>query len=118
MGSPSSSLTIRGRSPRPRKVPPVVVDFLADDSILLVFLVVGFGAGLGAVRVKGVSVGPAAALFVGLAVGAVDETLSGAEGLGLLRELGLVLFTYTVGLASGPTFFAGLRRGGAQADRA
>ena len=56
-----------------------MVDFLADDSILLVFLVVGFGAGLGAVRVKGVSVGPAAALFVGLAVGAVDETLSGAE---------------------------------------
>jgi putative transport protein len=92
-----------------------VVDFLADDSILLVFLVVGFGAGVGAVRVKGVSLGPAAALFVGLAVGAVDETLSGAEGLGLLRELGLVLFTYTVGLASGPTFFAGLRRGGAEA---
>ena len=92
-----------------------MVDFLADDSILLVFLVVGFGAGLGAVRVKGVSLGPAAALFVGLAVGAVDETLSGAEGLVLLRELGLVLFTYTVGLASGPTFFAGFRRGGAQA---
>jgi putative transport protein len=92
-----------------------VVDALADDSILLVFLVVGLGAGVGAVRVKGVSLGPAAALFVGLAVGAVDEALSGAEGLGLLRELGLVLFTYTVGLASGPTFFAGLKRGGAEA---
>jgi putative transport protein len=92
-----------------------VVDFLADDAVLLVFLVVGLGAGLGALRVKGVSLGPAAALFVGLAVGAVDEALSGAEGLGLLRELGLVLFTYTVGLASGPTFFAGIRRGGARA---
>jgi AspT/YidE/YbjL antiporter-like protein len=92
-----------------------VVDFFADDAILLVFLVVGLGAGIGAVPVRGVSLGPAAALFVGLAVGALDEALSEAEGLGLLRELGRVLFTYTVGLASGPTFLAGLRRGGAQA---
>ena len=92
-----------------------MIDVLADDSILLVFLVIALGAGIGAVRIKGVSLGPAAALFAGLAVGAVDESLSEADGLGLLRELGLVLFTYTIGLASGPTFFAGLRRGGAQA---
>jgi putative transport protein len=92
-----------------------VVDFLADNAVLLVFLVVGLGAGLGVVRVKGVSLGPAAALFVGLAVGAVDDALSDAEGLSVLRELGLVLFTYTIGLASGSTFLAGLRRGGAQA---
>ena len=41
-----------------------VVDALADDAILLAFLVVGLGAGLGAVRIKVVSLGPAAALFV------------------------------------------------------
>jgi putative transport protein len=92
-----------------------MVDFLADDAVLLVLLVVALGAGFGAIPVKGVALGPAAALFVGLAVGAVDDSLGGAQGLGTLRELGLVLFTYTVGLASGPTFFAGLRRGGAQA---
>ncbi|HEX4981958.1 MAG TPA: hypothetical protein VFV63_09675, partial [Ilumatobacteraceae bacterium] len=90
-------------------------DFLLDDAILLVFLVLGVGAGVGSIRVKGISLGPAAALFVGLAVGAVDDAVGAADGLGLLRELGLVLFTYTVGLASGPTFFAGLRRGGALA---
>jgi putative transport protein len=92
-----------------------MVDFLADDTVLLVFFVVGVGAGLGAVHVKGIALGPAAALFVGLAVGAVDEELSTAEGLDILRQLGLALFTYTVGLASGPTFLAGLRRGGAWA---
>jgi putative transport protein len=92
-----------------------VPDFLVDDAILLVFLVIGVGAGVGSVRVRGISLGPAAALFVGLAVGAVDDAVSGADGLGLLRQLGLVLFTYTVGLASGPTFLAGLRRGGALA---
>jgi putative transport protein len=90
-------------------------DFVVDDAILLVFLVVGVGAGLGSVRVRGISLGPAAALFVGLAAGAVDDTVGAADGLGLLRQLGLVLFTYTVGLASGPTFVAGLRRGGALA---
>lgn len=92
-----------------------MIDFLADHTVLVVFGVVGLGAGLGAVRVKGVAVGPAAALFVGLAVGAIDEQLSAANGLDVLRELGLVLFTYTVGLASGPTFVAGMRRGGAAA---
>ncbi len=92
-----------------------MIDHLADDPILLVFLVVGIGAGIGTLRYRGLAVGPAAALFVGLAVGAIDDRLSGASGLGLLRELGLVLFTYTLGLASGPTFAAGLRRGGAKA---
>ena len=42
-----------------------IVDVVADDAILLVFLTVGLGAGLGAVRIKGVALGPAAALFVG-----------------------------------------------------
>ena len=79
-------------------------------------LAIALGAGVGAVRIKGVSLGPAAALFVGLAIGAVDESLSGAQGLSVLRELGLVLFTYTIGLASGPTFFNGVRRGGAVAS--
>ncbi len=90
-------------------------DFLVDDAILLVFLVLGVGAGAGSIRVKGISLGPAAALFIGLAVGAIDDAVGAADGLGLLRQLGLVLFTYTVGLASGPTFLAGLRRGGALA---
>jgi putative transport protein len=89
-----------------------VVDLLAGDPILLAFLVMGLGAGVGAVSVRGVSLGPAAALFVGLAFGAIDTSLSSAEGLTLLRELGLVLFTYTIGLASGPTFLSGLRRRG------
>lgn len=90
----------------------MVVDLLAGDAILLAFVVIALGAGAGAIRVRGVVLGPAAALFAGLAIGALDESLSGAEGLALLRELGLVLFTYTVGLASGPTFVNGARRGG------
>lgn len=92
-----------------------MLDFFVDDPILLVFVVLGLGAAVGSLRFRSFALGPAAALFVGLAIGAIDEEISGAAGLGLLKELGLVLFTYTVGLASGPTFFAGLKRGGAQA---
>jgi putative transport protein len=92
-----------------------VVDLLAGDPVLLAFLVMGLGAGVGAIHARGVALGPAAALFAGLAIGSVDESLSGAEGLGLLRELGLVLFTYTIGLASGPVFVHGIRRSGVAA---
>jgi putative transport protein len=89
-----------------------MVDFLVEEPVLLVFIVVGVGAALGTVRVRGVSIGPAAALFVGLAFGALDDALTGAAALAVLRELGLVLFTYTIGIASGPSFFSALRRGG------
>jgi putative transport protein len=92
-----------------------LIDVFANDSVLLVFMVMAVAAALGAVRLRGVALGPAAALFAGLGVGAIDESLSGADGLGRLRELGLVLFAYTLGLASGPAFFAGLRRGGVRA---
>jgi putative transport protein len=101
----------------PRSAPDVlrsaaVVDFLVDEPLLLLLIVMGLGAGLGTIHVHGISIGPAAALFAGLAVGAIDDSLSEAPGLDILRELGLVLFTYTVGIASGPSFFAALRRGG------
>lgn len=92
-----------------------LVDVFADDSVLLVFVVMAVAAALGAIRLRGVALGPAAALFAGLGVGAIDQSLSGAAGLAQLRELGLVLFAYTLGLAAGPAFFAQLRRGGAQA---
>ena len=92
-----------------------LTEVFANDSVLLVFAVMAVAAALGSIRLRGVALGPAAALFAGLGVGAIDESLSGGEGLAVLRELGLVLFTYTLGIAAGPAFFAGLRRGGAAA---
>ncbi len=89
-----------------------MVTFLADNPLLLLFAVVAFGSAVGAVNVRGISLGPAAALFAGLAIGAVDERLTTPALLAGLQTLGLVLFTYTVGLASGPNFVSGLRRSG------
>lgn len=91
-----------------------LVDVFAKDSVLLVFVVMAVAAAIGAIKLKSVALGPAAALFTGLGVGAIDDRLSGASGLNVLREMGLVLFTYTLGLAAGPAFFSGMRRGGAR----
>lgn len=83
---------------------------LEDNPLLVLFLVVGLGGALGRVRFHGVGLGPAAALFVGLAVSAVDADLANVPPI--VPTLGLGLFIYTVGLASGPSFLAGVRHGG------
>lgn len=103
--------------PCPRRVwaigPPLMgdcmIDLLAENPLLLLFVVSAIGYVLGRVRVGGVSLGVAAVLFVGLFFGALDERLRLPD---ILYLLGLVLFVYTIGLSSGPSFFASLRRKG------
>ncbi|HET7475719.1 MAG TPA: TrkA C-terminal domain-containing protein [Dermatophilaceae bacterium] len=85
-----------------------VLDLLAKTPLLTIALVIAMGTVLGAVPFGPVRFGPAGALFVGLAVGALDKRLG--TGLTLVQTIGLALFVYTVGLASGASFFRGLRR--------
>ena len=85
-----------------------VVDVLVQAPVLTVFLVIGLGTALGQIPFGPIRFGAAGALFVGLAVGALDPRL-GAD-LGLLRSLGLGLFCYTVGVGAGNTFFRDLCR--------
>jgi len=85
-----------------------VLDLLAGSPLLTIMIVVALGTLLGIVPFGPVKFGPAGALFVGLAVGALDPRLG--QGLGLVQTLGLALFVYTVGLASGATFFNTIRR--------
>lgn len=93
----------------PASVIQPVVDLLVSHPLLLLFTVAGLGYLLGRIRIRGFGLGVAAVLFAGLAVGALDPRLALPE---IVYEFGLVLFVYTVGLASGPGFFAGLRRRG------
>jgi putative transport protein len=67
------------------------------------------GYPLGHIKIKGSSLGVAAVLFVGLAIGSLSPELKLPE---ILSTLGLALFVYTIGLSSGPGFFASLRRKG------
>ena len=85
-----------------------MLDVLTDNPVLTIFVVIAAGSVIGMIPFGPVRFGAAGALFVGLALGALDERLG--EGLGLVRTIGLSLFVYTIGLASGPTFFRTLRR--------
>lgn len=80
-----------------------LIELLVAQPLLLLFTVAALGYAIGRVTVKGSSLGVAAVLFVGLAVGALDPRLALPD---IVFLLGLVLFVYTVGLSSGPGFFA------------
>lgn len=86
-----------------------MVDLLRDSPLLLLSVVVAIGYPLGRLRVAGSTIGVAAILFAGLAVGSLHPDLKLPD---VIFQLGLVLFVYTIGLSSGPTFVAALRRHG------
>lgn len=86
-----------------------VKHFLHDRPLLLLFGVAALGYFLGRIRLLGFSLGVAAVLFAGLFVGGA---VPGVELPDFVPQLGLVLFVYTVGLSSGPGFFASLRARG------
>jgi len=90
-----------------------LIDFLASSPLLLLFAVIGIGYLLGSIRVLGFSLGPAAVLFVGIFFGSLDSRLRIAD---LVYVLGLVLFVYTIGLQSGPSFFASFGKRAARAN--
>jgi putative transport protein len=85
----------------------MLTDFLASSPLLLLFAVIGLGYLVGSISVFGFSLGPAAVLFAGIFFGSLDQRLRIPD---LIYILGLILFVYTVGLQSGPTFFASFGR--------
>lgn len=85
---------------------------LVRQELLLVFLVILTGLVLGRVEYRGVRLGSAGALFAGLAFGALLRPGQEAGMAAALKELGLVVFVYCIGLTSAPGLFSAWRRGG------
>jgi putative transport protein len=69
------------------------------------------GLALGSLKFKGIGVGIAGVLFSGIAFGHFGFHISDSI-LEFVREFGLLLFVYTVGLQVGPGFLSSLRRDG------
>jgi len=90
-----------------------VFDTLAANPLLLLFLVAAIGYPLGRLSIGGTRLGVAMVLFAGLALGALDPRFRLPD---VIYLLGLVLYVYTIGLASGPSFFQALRRKGLRAN--
>jgi putative transport protein len=84
--------------------------FLSQNPLMVLFATIGLGYLLSQLRVKGISIGVAAVLFVGLAMGGFGEgTFKIPE---LVGQIGLLIFVYTIGLHSGLGFFRILKRRG------
>lgn len=66
---------------------------------------------LGKVKIGGVSLGITWILFVGIFLSHFGMTIDG-EVLHFVKEFGLILFVFSIGLQVGPGFFASFKQGG------
>lgn len=82
--------------------------------ILLVYsMVIALGMTLGRIKVFGISLGVTFVLFVALGVSYAGVTVNGTV-LNFLRDFGLILFVFFIGLQVGPSFFSSFKSGGVQ----
>lgn len=81
------------------------------EPILVISLTAILGLLLGSLKFRGMKLGVAGMLFSGLLLGHFGLKLE-PELLAFLKEFGLVLFVFTVGLQLGPGFFNSLRNEG------
>lgn len=80
-------------------------------TILLIAFVVGIGLYLGRFKVKGISLGSTWILFAGILMGHLGFTAD-PEVLHFVKEFGLILFVFSIGLQVGPGFFHSIKNGG------
>lgn len=80
-------------------------------SILLIAVVIFIGIWLGKLKVAGISLGITWILFVGIIFSHFNMRMD-PHALHFLKEFGLILFVYSVGLQVGPGFFASFKKGG------
>jgi putative transport protein len=85
----------------------------AAQAIAIISVSCVVGMCLGSVRVRGVKLGTSAVLFAALVAGHFSKPID-HETLEFVKEFGLILFVFCIGLQLGPGFFASLRRAGLQ----
>ena len=69
------------------------------------------GMTLGSLKFRGIGLGTAGVLFAGILVGHFGQAVD-HHTLDFVKEFGLILFVFTIGLQLGPGFFAALRQQG------
>lgn len=90
-----------------------ITDLFIEESIpqtIIIFsLVIAFGIWLGKIKIFGISLGVTWVLFIGIFFSFMGVSVN-PELKDFLKEFGLVLFVYTLGLQVGPGFFASLNK--------
>lgn len=81
------------------------------STLMLYSFVIAVGIYLGKRKLFGISLGVTFVLFIGIVMGSfgycVDENI-----LKFIREFGLILFIFSIGLQVGPGFFSSFKKGG------
>ncbi len=80
-------------------------------TIILYSFVIAVGVFLGKLRIAGVSLGVTFVLFVGIIMGHFGYEVD-PQVLKFVREFGLILFIFAIGLQVGPGFFSSFKEGG------
>ena len=86
-----------------------LIQTLSEYPILTLFLVIGLGYLFGEIEFFGFKFGVAGVLFVGLAVGSLSASIALPE---VISTLGQIIFVYTIGIHSGPSFFQSFKKSG------
>lgn len=87
------------------KLQPVVY------AVLVISLIAVIGLAIGSVKIRGISIGIAGVLFAGILFGHLGFHITPAI-LDFVRDFGLILFVYTVGMQVGPSFITSLKKQG------
>lgn len=80
-------------------------------AVMLYSFVIFAGIYLGKIKVLGVSLGVTLVLFVGILMGHFGYSLQ-PDILHFLRDFGLILFIFSIGMQVGPGFFSSFKEGG------
>ena len=81
------------------------------QQVVAIALTAAVGLMVGKIKIKGISLGGAGALFVGILLGHLGLRIE-ANVLHFIQEFGLILFVYTIGMQVGPGFMDSIRRHG------
>ncbi len=80
-------------------------------AVFVLSLVISIGILLGKIKIFGISLGITWILFVGIFFGHLGLTIDD-HLLHFIKEFGLILFIYSIGMQVGPSFFSSFKQGG------
>ena len=81
------------------------------SAILILAIVISFGLFLGKFKIKGISLGSTWILFMGILLGHLGLRIHPVM-LSFIKDFGLILFVFAIGLQVGPGFFHSFRKDG------
>ena len=81
------------------------------SAVMLYSFIIFAGIYLGKIKICGVSLGVTFVLFVGILLGHFGYTVH-HDVLHFLRDFGLILFIFSIGMQVGPGFFSSFKEGG------